>query len=621
MIAIFSSILALWATSAAFTEVTPDTRAAYQIQRTANSDVIGTLEKLSAEHNARISTFSTEALGGELYLYSTSHDRPYRGILPHQNMEVKPLSELTDPRALYLLEGNSSFHHALEEELQQQGVHGEFLEVREWSYLLGDTELGKFLFLGLAAVAVMSFLAAFSHVKGIGISRLHGNGVLRICSDILGIPLLWTFIFLVTVAGMIFLYRGVDTGMQFGRYLFLAGAAFGGVAISVVAASVALLHFTHIMETISGKIKMLPVLSLTALLRVILVGVCLTWCAATVRTQEEYQAQQGEIELWKNHRTSYMVEITGARDIEERLDLQTDLAAQLRRLSVEQRLFLHNYQQPGEVPMLGEQAVMTFNRAAAKESLAPELLQKIDNSPPENVVVFGAGGQTLLPCQNAAERCTVEEPPPHQGVFTWAADEFNYKLRSQVTDPIIVVLPDDLYGIDDRNLTALLSTGRVTFSDQAAIHDIADSDARFATYFSTVSSLSQTWMKGHESLTIARTMSFVGAALAIALLLGFGLSYGILLVLGYGQRARAYRIFGLPAWSFYQKVMIWDLAVFVGGVWVLWQKTAGYRELQAGFVPEDLATALYVSPLAVALTAAAMCCATGLSVWTISRKL
>lgn len=642
LILLMSGITALWATALAFSEVTPRTTSAYQVQSVQdsnnNAQVLASLEHLSSQGAGDVSTFGFEDLGGQRVLYTTKNIEYHQGILSDQKIPAQPLTAIPhqDPRTIFLIEGNSQFQHKVVDTLSSLGVSGELLTVREFHYLLDGTNLARLLFLAAGVVAVVMVLAAVIASRLNVISRLHGAPLAGTVTRALAKPMLTAFGCGVLTVALLSLIRSPDIGLQFGRYLLLAAAALSGIGIFSFASTLGLLRLSPIVPTLAGKTVMLPALTVSAALRIFLVSICLVWATVAVRYDSEYKAQREEMSTWAHSPAAFSVTVTGARTIEDRQDLQHALAGQLREFSAQGQVFYHRHDVPGTDTRIFDQTsdLLSINRTSSDYSL-PQELKSILNSQftPGDIVVFAPASSNMTEsemhthvpaCAQEPTRCAIVPVDHPYQVFGWQVSEDEFQTRALLNSPIVTVLPNDLGAVSDRELTASLSAQQLSFTSIEPVEILRTEDPRLTTYFSTISQLSSTWFQAHEKTKAARTLSITVSALTFGFIVLFGGLYGILLVMGYGQRARAYRLFGLSAFCFYTKVALWDLMVLAGGAFLIWRKVQHYDLLASGALgpmPESFLAMFYVSPLAMGIVVASMLCSALCSLALISRRI
>lgn len=636
-----ASVGATWASSLAFTQVLPSTKAAYQIQQLppdrSGSEIINLLVELSEKHNgAHIATFVAPGPGQPLTLYTTSEKQEYRGILPTQNLATASLIDLPqqDPRQLFLLSGNNDFQRDVAQSLEQQQVIGDFLEIQEWQVLLSGTDLARFIFLGIVTAAAMMFLGMIAYSKGVGVSRLHGKSWWEIVVQLLKKDLAIFAILFVLAWLPLLLMRGWIAASYFARYFLLAATILLIFALCGLVAGLVVVYLKPIIPTIKGRLATKSLLGVSAVLRIAMVAVALSWCVAAGSYAKEFKFQQGELGLWQQQMVTYKVEITGARTLEARADMQQDFATVMRAMSDSGRVFVHDYWAPRTHNLSDNRApIVRINRNTAAQMLKNVPLYSDLEQHNDQVLIFSHGqhplaGQDvekLVPtCASEPHRCQVMATDDDYETFTWQTSPSLFKPRSLVSNPVVVVYPNDLFGMSDRDITSLLSQGKVTFDSIDSVYEFGAADERFSNLLVDVRPLTHKWLDDFQELKTTRLMAFVATALSLLLIVAFGFFYGHLLIIGYRQRLQVSRIFGVSSLKFYQIATIWDLAVIAGAIVVLWRQTAMYRMLgsaEFGPLQEEFRAAFYLSPVALAVLIGVMVLSGCISLMTIRRSL
>ncbi|MDO5097263.1 MAG: hypothetical protein Q4D85_00790 [Corynebacterium sp.] len=644
----FSVISAFWSCLLAFSNATPRTTAALQIAsvdaETSSAEIFAALQQLSDEHGYDISVLAAQDLGGEFALYTTNGQSSYDGIWPGQTMAALPIDQLPahDPRVTYVVEGASEFHQLVRDELTSLGATVQFIHNQEWSFLLGG-DLGKFLALGVGTVICAAFFLAFAHAKGSGIARLHGHGIARIVLGIFAPILVATVIVLAVSTGIIGIWRGFDIGYQFGRYVLVFSCVLLSAIALTLVLSMGLLSLTPITPLLKGRLKAGPVLGFAAVLRILMVGICLSWASLAIAYNTEYRLQTEDFKAWQQHPTSYKTYVNGALDADTVRDAVAPISQQLRAMSSAGELYYHNFQvkqargenQLSAVDLSADDVFdsITYNRTTAVKSLPTEILSAIDTHPADSIVVIAPPTQPQaledvrahIPlCDEQPSVCVMETANQDYNAFSWQAGEGVYQPRAVLISPVVIVVPDDLRGISDYNVSAGLTNNSISFQSLAQLKQFTASDELLKNHFYQAVPLVQKWKENHDDLAISRSMSFVGLMSSLVLICIFGFAYGGLLVLSYTQRARNYRIFGLPPSRFYRKVAWWDLAVIIGSALLLLQKIIAYRRFAAtpaGIFMPDILASYVLSPWAVAAIGSSIATSAALSIYTISRKL
>ncbi|MDO5097487.1 MAG: hypothetical protein Q4D85_01920 [Corynebacterium sp.] len=644
----FSVVAAFWSCLMAYGNATPRTTAALQVgavdPKTPSAEFFAALQRLSSEHGYAISALVAQDIGGEFALYTTNEQSSYDGIWPGQTMATLPLDQLPaqDPRVTYVVEGPSEFHQLVHNELSSLGATATFLHNDEWRYLIGG-DLGKFLALGVGTVICAAFFLAFAHAKGSGIARLHGHGITRIVLGLFVPVVVMSAPAIAVITGIIALWRGVDIGYQFGRYVLVFSSVLLCALAFTLVLSMGLLSFTPITPLLKGRLRASPVLGLAAVLRVLMVGICLSWASLAIAYNTEYQLQTEDLKVWQQHPVSYKTYVNGALDADTVRDAVAPISQQLRAMSSAGELYYHNFQvrqvrgenQLSAANLSADDVFdsITYNRTTAAKSLPPEILSAIDTHPADSIVVIAPPTQPQaledvrihFPlCDEQPSACVLETANRDYNAFSWQAGEGVYQPRALVASPVVIVVPDDLRGISDYNVSAGLTNNSISFQSLAQLKQFTASDELLKNHFYQAVPLVQKWKENHDDLAISRSMSFVGLISSLVLICIFGFAYGGLLVLSYAQRARNYRIFGLPPSRFYRKVAWWDVAVLGGSALLLLQKVIAFRRFAttpAGIFMPDILASYVLSPWAVAAISTGIAASAAFSIYTISRKL
>ena len=638
---VVASAAAAWASSLAFTQVLPSTKAAYQIQQLppdrSGSEIIDTLVKLSDKYeNAQVATFVTPAHGQSLVLYTTERQREHRGIFPGQSLATASLTDLPqqDPRQLFLLSGSDEFLQDVAKVFAQQQVVGEFLEIREWQVLLSGTDLARFLLLGLVTAAAIMFLGVIAYSKGVGVSRLHGKSWLAIITRLLGRDLI-VFASLFALIGLLLtLGRGWVAAAYFIRYFSFAAAGLLGSALFGLVAGLVVTYLKPIMPTVKGRLATNPLLGFSAILRIAMIAVALSWCVSAGSYEKEFKLQQEELRSWQQQMVTYKAEITGARTLEARADMQEDFATIMRTMSASGQVFVHDYRAPYTHNLSDTLApVILTNKNSATQTLKGmpfygELEQHSDQAvifSPRQHPLNAQDIEKLVPaCSLEPHRCKVINTDDDYEVFTWQVSPSLFKTRSIAPNPVVVVYPNDLFGMSDRDITALLSQGKITFDSIDSVYEFSTADEQFSTLLVDVKPLTREWLDGFQELKTTRIMALAATTLSLLLIVIFGVFYGNLLIIGYRQRLRALRIFGVSSVRFYRMASLWDLIVITGSSVILWRQTATYRALSSteyGPMLEELRAAFYLSPVALSALIGVMVLSGFISLMTVRRSL
>lgn len=456
----------------------------------------------------------------------------YQGLPGTPDVQFVDFAQLphADYRQVLELSGSAAFQQHAMEYLDQQGIPFDPLVAQPWQFLLFGSALGDLTFLLAGFCLALCAIGVVLNSHADAVRRLHGYGLLHSAAYELQRASGWMFFALLAVplsiTVVLAFWASVPAALQWLWYqVIFIGLALVLCVVSTIAA-LWLLRRLSTTDMLAGKLPGKTVLSSMYLVRI---GVCIaavSMCIGTINYSTEWFTQRSERDLWAATPPAYSIELSGARSLEDLQETSSILATHLRDLSAQNKLMYAQFNDAGFQPKSGlDRSVMVYNETAARQSLRGDIQQVAEH--------LQSGGQPVwlqpdnLPGTIDTERIrsTMSDDPnwqiatyPATGsqAFTWEVGTDEWMNRAEVTDPIVVIYPNNHLPISDKNLVAALTQKDATLVDYTDYQQL-QADPQVGSFIRSAMPMSQEWATHHQ--TMGRTVWVYAGGLLAALLL------------------------------------------------------------------------------------------------------
>ncbi|KAB1503873.1 hypothetical protein F7230_01810 [Corynebacterium sp. 320] len=439
----------------------------------------------------------------------------YQGLPGTPPLDVRPLEDLPhgDYRQMFEVIGGDDVLQELVSYLDARGVTYHIPENQQWMYLLGGTALGKMaaLMIGIGFVLVFVGIVLNSHTDAV--RRLHGIGLLSRAKAELsaarGTLLTATSAAVVLVDVLLWWYSNTASAYQ----LVLFQAAFIGIAlvacIFALFVGLFLLKIAPVVQLLKGK---LPAKSVLVSMFAVRIGACIAVASLSIGALNyttEWNEQKDEVDGWRNSPSAYGLTLSGARKLEDLHEASGRLASHMRDISSQNRLLYAQFRDSGMTPGSHlDRDIMVYNTTAAENSLSGEVSRSFGEQPrdkqplvlvPDSLPAAVDSHELLAPIVGEARVHTAVYRAGDSRARTWEVGLDEWMNRAETHDPIVVVMPNDLIGLSDRNLVASVTQHDVllsSYDDFQRLHD----DREVGSFVRAAVPMSQTWSQHHQAM-------------------------------------------------------------------------------------------------------------------------
>lgn len=487
--------------------------------------------------------------------------------------------------------------------------------------------------LSVVVVAALIFFGVVLSAQAEAVTRLVGHNMVRVLVRQLRVAhgaTAWRPIALIVLAGCVL---GVATEPQ--RVAALAPTfaavltAYLVLALAVHGLTIAALRCGNLVAALKGRLPATPLIAMDVLLRAgcaIAVG---SFMITGVNALHEYQRQDAEGAAWSGHEDIVTIALSAARDLEPGNPTTQLLAARTQELGAQGRALLFDYADSALDPATQGQERMTYSRSAARQLLDPAVAAQVDSADPTRpLLIIPPGGPSARALEDpaaaaafspvcAARACTVVAGPQHYQALTLRSNpEMDYVDPLVIAEPLVVVVPDDAWGLSDRNVVALITQGAVGFVGAEPVGYLRQ-DPELSSFIAEARPAADRWAASHRRIATQTMVCAVGAGLAGLMALIYGAVSGMMQALLRAQRLRAVHVVGRNPLAVYVRCLPADVVVLGCLAAYFWHKGAAWRHFQQpefrGGATQSLLDALQVPTSAVvatcAIVVAAICAA------------
>lgn len=431
--------------------------------------------------------------------------------------------------------------------------------------------------LSVVVVAALIFFGVVLSAQAEAVTRLVGHNMVRVLVRQLRVAhgaTAWRPIALIVLAGCVL---GVATEPQ--RVAALAPTfaavltAYLVLALAVHGLTIAALRCGNLVAALKGRLPATPLIAMDVLLRAgcaIAVG---SFMITGVNALHEYQRQDAEGAAWSGHEDIVTIALSAARDLEPGNPTTQLLAARTQELGAQGRALLFDYADSALDPATQGQERMTYSRSAARQLLDPAVAAQVDSADPTRpLLIIPPGGPSARALEDpaaaaafspvcAARACTVVAGPQHYQALTLRANpEMDYVDPLVIAEPLVVVVPDDAWGLSDRNVVALITQGAVGFVGAEPVGYLRQ-DPELSSFIAEARPAADRWAASHRRIATQTMVCAVGAGLAGLMALIYGAVSGMMQALLRAQRLRAVHVVGRNPLAVYVRCLPADVVV------------------------------------------------------------
>lgn len=592
-------------------------------------EVLTGISDLFSDAGSRVIVDFSAPDGHDIYVAGEGTDEwlreGYRGIPGSGSTRVQSLLELPhhEYRQVYEIQGPASLADELGAYFDELGIAHSSLEYRYIRFLL-EAQLGDTYLLFLVACGVLCVSAVLVGSHADAVLWLHGYGVLRsawmLCrkATLPWAPLAIGLIVVITLLEGAFFE--VHSAWQWALLqVWIIGSGLAVCVLSLLA-GILLLRRGSVLARLAGKLPAVPSLVGSYAIKVFACLAVATIAASLSGSNAELQNQRRDRDVWSHDSPLYAITLSGARGDGDVEATRPVLANKLRELSSEGRAVLANYTDAPAFRSIDLPAdVMVFNDTGAEMSLRGALKNTyeadLDRSGIRMFAPQGAFDQDsaarllsfLVSGESVAQDASlIEYAPGSPQSLTWETSDSGWLNRSVRPDPIVVVLPNDLADIADRNLVAAASSRDYLFPDYQDIIDL-QRDPTVGSFIQSGLSMTEAWSQSHQSMK-RLVWEYEGGLVAaiIVALSAAGTAVAVSLTIFHQRLRTSYMCGRLPL----QAIAIsgaCEAIVCAAVCAYLWSKGAAYRTWTgdgplAGSADPSLVASAYVPPSAWVLS-------------------
>lgn len=516
-------------------------------------------------------------------------------------VEIKSLADLPheDYRQVFELFGNSAFRDDVQRFLKDSGIASEPMVGDTWFYLFGGTALGDLAQLTAVFCIVMSVVGTVLNARTEAVRSLHGYGFMSSFAhglrQALGPILIPLIVLSAVMHGGLLIHSGWPSVFQMLRFeavLIVSGL------ILIVASILGTMWMIRRISTVNLLVGKLPTWSSVATVYGIRLLTCLAVASmsiATINHAEEWNKQRAEEEGWSKIGSAYTVSLSGARSMEDTQETSTVLAQRVRDLSNMGKTVYASYLYNGIARYSNmDRDSMILNEFAAPHSLSGPVAEswkkyrqssaRGKNSLNKSVVFIPdsiprdadwrqglAGGIGEDP-----DVITYSVEQGHSRVFTWESGFDEWMNRAYAVDPVVLVLPNDLSEVSDRNVVAAISQRDLMFTDYGD-YDRLLSDPEVGSFLRNAEPQAQQWFAHHAAMG-RNVWTYLGALIAACIMVvAVSITAWSTLSKIFHQRLRASHIHGILPRRLIGAALLGELLIVGCVFYFLWYRGAQER--------------------------------------------
>ncbi|MBP3089137.1 hypothetical protein EML15_08270 [Corynebacterium sp. sy017] len=622
---LLGAILGYWASTTMEQEGLPGVNAVVSVRSLAKTQkqpeqVLEDLSQIARQHRASLMVQFPDPQGRIVYgaggKLDVWHKNGYRGLPGTPSTVVKELTDIPheEYRQMFELSGSKKFHEAVFAYLDNQGISHQQYPLTEWTFLLTGTALGELTALLLVFCIAFCLIGVILNAHADSVRALHGFGLWRSAQYELhrafSKSVLIIAVCVVACAGVFAALSNSQSAIQLAHYQ----AIFVGIALCACVLSVWLglcaLRCASIVSLLSGKLPSKAVLGSVFLIRI---GACM--CVASLSIgifnySSEWWKQHKEVPVWASESTVYSASVTGARELTEMREAWELLSRQLREMSAQGSVLYAKYLDHAVVPNSQlNRDLLFYNESAARRSVDGALEKAYRKSPydSETRVFIPDSIPQNLDITSELERYGVSVSQARISTYasgsshgkSWEVGDNEWINRALIADPIVVVYPNNLEQIGDRNLVAALTQKDVLFTQYSHFQELAE-DPLIGNFIRSAELMSQQWAQHHQ--TLGKVVWIYAGALIAALFLSvvtaLAVWYSCLKV--FHQRLRATYIHGVIPTVLFSVLLAIEAGIVVLVAGFLWSRAAHFRAWSeggalAGAADPSLMAAFHVS--------------------------
>lgn len=602
------SILGYWA--AAINEQIELPGIKNQIQATSLSStepkvVLQTLTDIAKNHNGEIVVEIPTPSGRTIYAGGANSDEwlqeGYQGIPGSPTIEVHPLASLPhlDYRQVLELIGTDSFKDDVIRYLDSQNIQHEELVSQGWIFLLQGTAIGDMtkLLLGFCIALASTGMILNSHAEAV--RRLHGyrllDSILHEIKRASHVSQAALVILVLLCLWGIAIYSNATSALhvlKFQSVFILTSLTTTCIAL---AGTLILLRAFPISLLLAGKLPGKSALTLAYIVRMGSYLAIATMLIGTINYTSEWNKQNSEANLWNSVPEAYSMSLSGARNMEDLASTSRKLASSLRAKSADDSLAYARFVDAGLIRGSKlDRETMVYNQTAANSSLSGELREAYeaalaDNAYPTEPIWLIPDNlphsvdmeliETSLTAKSSAQKIIF-----HAGTskaLTWEVGEDQWMNRSEVSDPLVAVFPNDNLPIDDRSLVAAVTQRDIALLNYDDFLNL-QGDPQIGSFIRAASPLSQTWSHNHRTMgqTVWIYIGGLSASIILCIVSSIAATYTLFRV--FRQRLRTSFIHGVYPIKLMTGIAVIEISLFSGVLYYLWHRGEAVRVWSEG---------------------------------------
>lgn len=546
--------------------------------------------QIAADHSGKIAVSRDNPDVETIYVAPADGEQTtsFRELPPQRAYEVKDLASLAtdDIRQLYQVDGSSQATDAIFKLLDSQGVSYQKMTNLEWTFLLAGTELSKIGLLAMCICGALTFMSVILRAKAAAIRRLNGSNTIRLLAteaSMLGRTAGVLAILVGCLIAGLAVFTSIAAVSTFVRYWLLALVAIGASQLVAFAIAHGVLRFTSLPDALKGKMRPWPVLVAAFAIKAMALCTATGFIIDGTNLIPEWQRQENEASGWNSYTDGYVLAISGARDLESNKASAARLADLVRTQSSRGSALYAKYLDEGVRAPLGIRTPqMTYNRTAAERSIQGPLEQQLSEVPQTECALFVPRGtalnaeqQKFILSEGPSCQRIEEYDPQGSKAKTWEMGPDEWIERAELTDPIILVLPNTgLPG--DRNLSAAVTQGDVVFTGSDFRDEIAE-NPELSNYVLRIDNASSVWAKNHEGLKNSLILTWGGALISAITVLFCAVMTALIVRQSFARKIFVTFAFGRSLTPIYWRACVLDVLTAGAVLWYLCHRTARMR--------------------------------------------
>lgn len=578
-----------------------------------NVDLVADLTAIANKHHGRVAVAMPQPSGLDVYASGDIGDKTYRLLPPASAVTVHDLAELPfgEARWHYQFSQGRAFEQEINNYLSENGVLFDRLSDQPFGFLIAGTPLGSMLLLVLIVCCGTVLASTLVRSRDYAIWQVYGLGLaesaLKESKRSYRLPALLGIAALIAASvfvGLTTSWHSAGVLLNFAaRYLaaFLCLMALGFIA-SLIA-----VRRLPIPERLKGKLPAVATPGLALAMQAAAVISIASFAIPAFNTAPRYLEQEMYAPDWERTSDVIVASLSGARDDEGIQESKQNLAQVIREFSSRHQVVYAEYEDEnvGLSYGLHTPAVM-FNHTAAARSITPPL------EPADHPVLYVPGSVTVATStlkesyEGCDDHCEVRMLEPGHEVFTWDVSETGWMEPAVVTDPIIMVYPDDQLP-SDQAIVSAMSRMRLGFTTDEFLHRVAE-DKDLASFIIGSQSMATVWAEAQGTLGQNALLFTGGLVMAVAFTFALAVVTAFIYRRLWHQRLTVTYAFGrYPTGVYARTAVIGALTLTALGVF-LWNRAAIFREwasLPPGAASPSMLAEARISPEAVSLSVAA----------------